>query len=125
VGALQVAVTLALALVNQRIVLQKVQVLSNATSKLIAASAARLRQQGAEIHKQASGTQLNRDDLRQAFSAVRHALDGIAAYRQQAVPKMAESFLQMDRLADESEQTIAKMERARKAAQDFPIDIVD
>jgi uncharacterized protein YaaN involved in tellurite resistance len=125
VGALQVAVTLALALVNQRIVLEKVQVLSNATSKLIAGSAARLKQQGAEIHKQASGTQLNLDDLRQAFSDVRHALDDIATYRQQALPKMAENILEMDRLADESEQTIAKMEHARKAAQDFPIEIVD
>jgi uncharacterized protein YaaN involved in tellurite resistance len=125
VGALQVAVTLALALVNQRIVLEKVQVLSNATSKLIAGSAARLKQQGAEIHKQASGTQLNLDDLRQAFSDVRYALDDIATYRQQALPKMAENILEMDRLADESEQTIAKMEHARKAAQDFPIEIVD
>src|SRR5262249_6991600 len=59
VSALQVAVTLALALANQRIVLSKVQAVNETTDKLIAETAKSLRTQGADIHKQAAGTQLN------------------------------------------------------------------
>jgi len=125
VSALQVAVTLALALANQRIVLEKVQALSETTSNLIAGTASRLKTQGAAIHKQASGTQLDMDSLRQAFSDIRDALADISKYRQEALPKMAERIVQMDRLAGESEQAIQRMEGARNVTSDFPIEIID
>lgn len=125
VSALQVAVTLALALANQKIVLEKVQAISAATSELIAGTAARLKTQGAEIHKQASATQLDMESLKQAFGDVRDALDDISRYRREALPKMAERIVTMDKLAEESEQTIRKMERAETVAADFPIEIID
>jgi uncharacterized protein YaaN involved in tellurite resistance len=125
VNALQVAVTLALALANQKIVLEKVQAISTTTSKLIADTAARLKQQGAEIHKQAAGTQLDMDSLRRAFGDIRSALEDISRYRREALPKMAERIQTMDKLAAESEQTIRKMEHAQTAVADFPIEIID
>jgi len=125
VSALQVAVTLALALANQKIVLEKIQAISATTSELIAGTAARLKTQGAEIHKQASATQLDMESLKQAFGDVRDALDDISRYRREALPKMAERIVTMDKLAEESEQTIRKMERAETVAADFPIEIID
>lgn len=124
VSALQVAVTLALALANQKIVLEKVQAVTVTTENLIAGTAQRLKQQGAEIQKQASSTSLNIEVLKAAFNDIRSALEDISRYRQDALPKMAQNILEMDRLATESEQQIKKVEHAEKAATDFPIEIV-
>ena len=125
VSALQVAVTLAMALANQKIVLEKIQAVSTTTSSLIAGTAARLKQQGVEIHKQAGGTQLDMDSLRQAFSDIQSALDDISRYRQEALPKMAQSIVEMDKLAAQSEQVIKKIEHAEQTTAAFPIEIID
>ncbi|MCP5236190.1 MAG: toxic anion resistance protein [Zoogloeaceae bacterium] len=125
VSALQVAVTLALALANQKIVLEKVQAVTKTTETLIAGTAERLKTQGAEIHKQAAGTALDLDVLRQSFADIRAALDDVSRYRQEALPKMAENIVEMDRMAAESEQTIQRMEGAAASARDFPIEIID
>lgn len=124
VSALQVAVTLALALANQKIVLEKVQAITATTEGLIAGTAERLKTQGAEIHKTASSTQLNIDVLKQAFTDIRSALDDISRYRQEALPQMANNILEMDKLAAESEQSIRRMEHAGQAAKDFSIEII-
>ena len=105
--------------------LEKVQAVSATTSELIAGTAARLKTQGAAIHKQASGTHLDMESLKQAFGDVRDALDDISRYRREALPKMAERIVAMDKLAEESEQTIRKMEHAETVAADFPIEIID
>jgi uncharacterized protein YaaN involved in tellurite resistance len=119
-----VAVTLALALANQKIVLKKVQAISSTTEKLIADTASRLKTQGAEIQKQASGSMLDIDVLKSAFADIKSALDDISRYRQEALPKMAQNILEMDQLATESEEQIRKVEKAEKAAKDFSIEIV-
>ena len=124
VSALQVAVTLALALANQRIVLEKVQALSATTDNLIAGTAERLKTQGAEIHKQASGTGLNIDVLKQSFVDIRAALEDIARYRREALPKMAQNILEMDQLAQHSEEQIRKFEKAGQVSKDFSIEII-
>jgi len=118
VNALQVAVTLALALANQKIVLDKVQAVNETTSDLIAGTAARLRQQGTEIHKQAGSTSLDMEKLKAAFVDIHAALDDISAYRQEALPKMSESIKDMQELTDEGEKKIRQMERADIAAED-------
>ena len=125
VSALQVAVTLAVALANQRIVLQKVQAINKTTENLIAGTASRLRTQGAAIQKQASGSQLDINLLKQAFSDIRIALDDIDAYRQQALPQMAENILEMDRMAAEAAKQIHKVEHAEEVGSDFPLEITD
>ena len=125
VSALQVAVTLAVALANQRIVLEKVQAINKTTENLIAGTASRLRTQGAEIQKQASSSQLNINLLKQAFSDIRIALDDIDTYRQQALPQMAENILEMERMAAEAEQQIHKVEHAEEVGADFPLEITD
>jgi uncharacterized protein YaaN involved in tellurite resistance len=124
VSALQVAVTLALALANQKIVLEKVQAISATTDNLIAGTAERLKTQGAEIHKQASGTGLNIDVLKQSFVDIRAALEDISRYRREALPKMAQNILEMDQLAQQSEEQIRKFEKAGQVSKDFSIEII-
>ncbi len=125
ISALQVGVTLALALANQRIVLEKVQAVNKTTEELIAGTAARLRTQGAEIQKQASTTQLDIGVLQQAFADIKVALDDISRYRQEALPHMAKNILELDQLASESEKQIRKVEKAEQVAGDFTLELTD
>jgi uncharacterized protein YaaN involved in tellurite resistance len=116
VSALQVAVTLALALANQRVTLEKVLAVNETTDKLIAQTAQTLRTQGAEIHKMASGTSLNIETLKQAFADIRAALDDVSRFRQEALPKMADAIVELDKLSEEAGRTIENMDNARKIA---------
>lgn len=116
VSALQVAVTLALALANQRIVLEKVQAVNETTDRLIAETAKKLRSQGAEIHKMAAGTQLNIETLKTAFADINAALTDVAKFRQEALPQMAQAILDLDKLSEEAGKAIANIENAKKVA---------
>ena len=114
VSALQVAVTLALALANQRITLDKILAVNETTDKLIGQNAERLRTQGVEIHKMAAGTSLNIDVLKKAFVDIKAALDDISRFRQEALPRMAAAIVELDKLSDDASKTIQNMDNARR-----------
>ncbi|MDP5144721.1 toxic anion resistance protein [Rheinheimera baltica] len=96
VTALQTAVTLALALENQRITLAKVTAVNETTNKLIAGTASKLRTQGVAIHKQAAATQLDIAVLRTAFADIAAALDDIQQFRRDALPQMQQNITEME-----------------------------
>ncbi len=122
-SALQVAVTLALALANQRIVLDKVNALNETTNNLIAGTAERLKTQGASIHKQAASTQLDMETLKKAFSDIQEALNDVSRFRQEALPKMASTILEFDRMTHEQDKSIASLEKGNRAATSFQINV--
>jgi len=115
ISALQVAVTVALALAHQKIVLDKIEAINTTTSAMIAGTAERLKTQGTAIHQQASGTMLDMESLRQAFADIDIALDEISRYRRGALPTMAGTILELDQLTAESEAAIERMESGRSA----------
>jgi len=117
VSALQVAVTLALALANQKIVLGKIQAVNETTDKLIADTAKNLRQQGAEIHKMAAGTSINIDTLKAAFADIKAAMDDVTKFRQEALPQMAQAIVELDKLSAEAGKTIQNMENAKRVSE--------
>jgi uncharacterized protein YaaN involved in tellurite resistance len=123
VNALQVAVTVALALANQKIVLKKIQLVNETTDNLISGTAKMLREQGAEIHKQAAGTMLSMDNLKVAFQDINAALADIATYRQQALPQMAQQILELNDLSRKQEAAIEKMEQGNTQAGNFAIEV--
>ena len=116
VSALQVAVTVALALAHQKIVLDKIEAINTTTSAMIAGTAERLKTQGTAIHQQASSTMLDMEALRSAFADIDTALDEISRYRREALPTMASTILELDQLTAESETAIENMERGRTAS---------
>jgi uncharacterized protein YaaN involved in tellurite resistance len=122
VGALQVAVTAALALANQKIVLDKVNALNQTTSDLISGTAERLRNQGAEIQKQASSSMLSLEALKSAFANINAAMDEIARYRQEALPRMAQTILEFDKLSAQGEAAIQRYEAGEKARPKLTIE---
>lgn len=116
VSALTVAVTVALALANQKLVLDKIEALNKTTDTLIAGTAAKLRSQGVDIHNQASATMLDMETLKAAFRDIMGAMDEISRYRREALPKMAAQILEMEQLTRQGEETIQRMERGNAAA---------
>lgn len=114
ITALETAVTIALALANQRIVLDKITALNTTTNELIARNAERLKQQGVTIHNQASSSMLDMQTLRTAFDDINAAMDAISTYRRDALPKMAEEIRALDELSTKAEASIQKMEQGNQ-----------
>ena len=125
VNALQIAVTLALALANQKIVLEKIEAINTTTNDLIAKTAANLKMQGAEIHKKAASAQLDIEVLKQAFNDINSALEDISSYRRDSLPKMANTILEMDELSKRADDSVKKFKKAEKVDEDFGLEIID
>ncbi len=123
VSALNIAVTVALALANQKIVLDKIDAVNKTTNRLIAQTAATLRTQGVAIHKQASSTQLDMETLKKAFIDINGALDDISTFRKQALPQMASNILEMDKLTTVTEESIQRMEQGNKMTPTITLDV--
>lgn len=114
VTALRIAVTVASALYNQKIVLKKIQLLNETTNNIISATSKMLKEQGIEIQKQAIESNISVDVMKSAFEDALSALDSISTYKQQALPKMLETISQFRELADKGEQQIKRMEKGNK-----------
>lgn len=112
IAALNVAVTVAGALYNQKIVLEKVKVLNQTTNQMIEATSRMLNTQGTEIQKQAMDSNLDVETLKSAFRETMEALDSINQYKQKALPQMKETIAEFRQLADEGEQAIQHMEKS-------------
>lgn len=125
VSALQVAVTLAMALAHQKVVLEKIQAVTQTTNQLLANTSERLKTQGVEIQKQASSTALDMEVLRKAFDDINSALDDVSRYRQEALPRMAESILEMDRMAEQAEAAIQRAEKSHKVGNRLTIEVLE
>ena len=124
INALNVAVTVALALANQKIVLDKIEAVNRTTNRLIAQTASQLRSQGVEIHKQASSQQLDMDTLKRAFADINAALDDISRFRKQALPQMADNIIEMDSLTKTTEESIRRMEKGRDLEPAIMLDVL-
>jgi uncharacterized protein YaaN involved in tellurite resistance len=122
VNALQVATTVALALESQKVVLDKIELVNKTTSDLIANTAARLKTQGTQIQKQASGAQLDMDSLKLAFQDIQTAMNDISQFRMNALPEMAKTVLELDQLTAESQKAVERLEQAKKVKPEFEIE---
>ena len=113
VAALRVAVTVAGALYNQKIVLEKVQMLNETTNTMISATSKMLKEQGTAIQREAAEASISPDTLKQAFADTLSALDDISTYKTKALPQMAQTIQDFRMIADEGERQLTKMERGK------------
>jgi uncharacterized protein YaaN involved in tellurite resistance len=115
VSALNVAVTVALALANQRLVLERVEALNATTSALVSGTAARLRGQGQAIQQRAASSMLEMEQLEAAFRDVLAAIDEIGRYRREALPRLDQQIDRLDGLTKEGAAAIKRLEDGRAA----------
>jgi uncharacterized protein YaaN involved in tellurite resistance len=123
VHALEVAVTVALALENQKLVLDKLTSVNRTTSDLLAGTASRLKTQGVEINKQSSSSTLDMNSLKSAFTDIQAALDDLSSFRLKALPQMASAVLELDQLNGNVQKKISSMENAKKVTPELEIKI--
>lgn len=112
VNALRTAVTLAGALYDEKIVLEKVTALNDTTNHMIEATARMLKEQGTEIHRQAVETSVSVDTLKQAFADTMEALNDISTYKTEALPRLKQTISDFQTLVVEGESQIEKLEKA-------------
>ena len=115
VSALNVAVTVALGLANQRLVLDRVAALNQTTSALIAGTAQALRTQGVDIQTRAASTMLDMGQLEQAFADVLGAIDDLSRYRREALPKLDAQIDRLAALASQGGEAIRRMDEGNRA----------
>jgi uncharacterized protein YaaN involved in tellurite resistance len=114
ISALRIAVTVASALNNQKIVLKKLQALNQTTNEFIAGTAKMLKEQGVAIQTQAMETSVSVDTLKTAFSDTLSAFESISTYKQAALPKMRETINQFRELAETGEKTVLRLEQGNQ-----------
>ena len=115
VSALNVAVTVALGLANQRLVLDRVAALNQTTSALIAGTAQALRTQGVDIQTRASSAMLDMGQLEQAFADVIGAIDDLSRYRREALPRLDAQIDRLAALAQQGGAAIRRMDEGNRA----------
>lgn len=111
VSALRVAVMVANALCNQKLVLEKVKVLNETTSDMIATTSRMLKTQGAEIQRQAIEANIDVNDLKTAFADTLEAFDAISQYKQQALPQLKETIETFRTMTEDGETIIHNIEK--------------
>ena len=100
VSSLRTAVTVAGALYNQRIVLEKVNLLNESTNRMIASTAEMLKTQGVEIQKQSSEAMISTETLRKSFEDTLQAMTDISNYKLEALPRIRKTIEEFKELAE-------------------------
>jgi uncharacterized protein YaaN involved in tellurite resistance len=118
VSALRVAVTVAGALYNQRIVLDKVDSLNEATNAMISSTSRMLKEQGAEIQVKATEANISVDTLKASFAETLQALDDISTYKQEALPRIKQTIEDFREIAEEGQKHVDRLERFDKRLEE-------
>ncbi len=121
--ALQVAATIAIALADQKQVLDKVESVNQTTSDLIAGTAQQLKEQGSQIHKQASTAMLDIESLKSAFADIDVAIDELFRFRSEALPRMAQTVSELDQVTSKAQQSLARIDASSQSEGLIKIDV--
>ncbi len=114
VSALRTAVTVAQALVGQKLVLEQITALNTTTANIIDSTGEMLKQQTAQIHEQAASSTIPLETLQRAFQNVYITMDQIDAFKAKALISMKTT---VDTLSDEVEKSKGYIARAEGQAQ--------
>ena len=112
VSALRTAVIAALALGNQRLVLDQISALNTTTGNIIESTSQMLRQQTAEIQSQAAGSTVSIEKLQSAFNNIYATIDTIDSFKRSALENMQATI---ETLSREVSRAQVYVERARSA----------
>lgn len=111
VSALNIATSLAIALQTQKTISNSISAINATTDDLIAQTSQALKQQGAQIHKQAASAQLDINNLKTAFQDIVTTLDDISRFRREAIPAMTQSISEMGSLTSQMDDKITSLQQ--------------
>lgn len=108
-NALNVAIITAQGLDQQQRVLKAVQDINAQTSDLIAHTASKLKEQGAQIQEGAANAMLDMDKLKSAFDNVIEAMNDVNNFKLNSLPKMQENINTYSKYLDEMKERRQKV----------------
>jgi len=114
VTALTIGATIMVGLSNQKKVLEKTKAVNDTTNNLILNTSKMLKNQGAEIQKQAASSTLDIDVLREAITNVISAVEDVETFKRDALPQMSNAIAELGSLSETVETKISKMEASEK-----------
>jgi uncharacterized protein YaaN involved in tellurite resistance len=110
VSALRTGVMVASALYDQKIVMDKINVLNETTESIIESTSHMLKEQGSEIQKHSAETMISPEVLKASFSEALQAIEDVSNYKEEALPKMKETIEMFSDMADEGQKVVEKIE---------------
>ncbi|MDX3908727.1 MAG: toxic anion resistance protein [Sphingobium sp.] len=114
VAALRTAVTVAQALVGQRLVLEQITALNTTTANMIDSTGNLLKTQTAAIHEQAASSTIPIETLQRAFQNIYDTMDSIDTFKAKALESMKTT---VNTLSNEVEKSKGYIARAEGQAQ--------
>jgi uncharacterized protein YaaN involved in tellurite resistance len=114
VSALRTAVTVAQALVGQKLVLEQITQLNTTTANIIDSTGEMLKTQTAAIHEQAASSTIPVETLKRAFANIYLTMDQIDTFKAKALLSMKTT---VNTLSDEVEKSKGYIARAEGQAQ--------
>ena len=110
VSALRTAVMGASALYDQKLVMDKINILNSTTENIIETTSHMLKEQGSEIQKHSAETMISPEVLKASFAEAIQAIEDVSTYKEQALPKMKETIELFSGMADEGQKVVDKIE---------------
>lgn len=110
VSALRTAVMVASALYDQKLVMDKINILNSTTENIIETTSHMLKEQGSEIQKHSAETMISPEVLKASFAEALQAIEDVSTYKEQALPKMKETIDMFSDMADDGQRVIDKIE---------------
>ncbi len=111
ISALRVAIIVAQALNNQKLVLDQITALNTTTGNIIESTSKMLRDQSAEIYEQAATSTIKIEQLQKSFENIYQALDTIDSFKLKALDSMKTT---VDTLTTTIEKSKTYVERVRQ-----------
>ena len=110
VSALRTGVMVASALYDQKIVMEKINILNQTTENIISTTSHMLKEQGSEIQKHSAETMISPEVLKEAFAEAIQAINDVSNYKVQALPQMKETINMFSDMAEEGQKVVEKIE---------------
>ena len=110
VSALRTGVMVATALYDQKIVMDKINILNETTESIIETTSHMLKEQGSEIQKHSAETMISPDVLKASFAEALQAIEDVSTYKEQALPKMKETIDMFSDMANDGKKVVDKIE---------------
>jgi uncharacterized protein YaaN involved in tellurite resistance len=116
VSALRTAVTVAQALVGQKLVLEQITALNTTTANIIDSTGEMLKNQTAQIHEQAASSTIPMETLQRAFQNIYLTMDAVDTFKAKALVSMKTTVDTLSNEVEKSKGYIARAEGQSQAA---------
>jgi len=98
------------ALYDQKIVMEKINILNQTTENIIQTTSHMLKEQGSEIQKHSAETMISPDVLKASFAEALQAIQDVSTYKEQALPQMKDTIDMFSNMAEDGKKVVARIE---------------